>query len=118
MNKICSTRPTVSITLPAVKSVNWTGLSPERVDVTSFDWAGWKQYVSGLKDAGSLEITMAWPNADGAMTTWSCSGLVTRSTESPGETLTITLSRKRARKKPRTVPSSDSDFKNTNKEGP
>ena len=112
MGILCNTTPTVvanGVTLPAVKSVNWTGLGRETVDVTSFDSAGWKQYVAGLKDAGSLAveceyipdnaqqkyasggalygyyaatavtITCAWPNAAGSTTTWSCSGFLTSS---------------------------------------
>jgi len=110
MGILCKNTPTVtvdSVVLPAVKSVNWTGLGRETVDVTSFDSSGWKQYVAGLKDAGSLtveceyipdnaqqkyasggalygfyadtavSISCAWPNAAGSTTTWSCSGFLT-----------------------------------------
>lgn len=111
MGILCSITPTVvagGVTLPAVKSVNWTGLERETVDVTSFDSAGWKQYVSGLKDAGSLSIeceyipdnaqqnyatgalsgfasadavtiTVAWPNSAGSTTTWTATGFLTNS---------------------------------------
>lgn len=110
MGILCSITPTVvagGVTLPAVKSVNWTGLERETVDVTSFDSAGWKQYVSGLKDAGSLSIeceyipdnaqqnyetgalsgfasadavtiTVAWPNSAGSTTTWTATGFLTK----------------------------------------
>ena len=112
MGILCSTTPTVavnSVTLPAVKSANWTGLGRETVDVTSFDSAGWKQYVAGMKDAGSLSveceyipdnaqqkyapggalygynsatavtIEVSWPNAQGLTSKWSCNGFLTSS---------------------------------------
>jgi len=93
--------------LPAVKSANWTGVGRETVDVTSLDSDGWKQYVAGLKDAGTLAveceyipdnaqqkydtggalygyyadtavtISVAWPNAAGSTTIWSASGFLT-----------------------------------------
>ena len=96
-----------SVTLPAVKSCNWEGLGRDSVEVTSFDSNGWRQYVAGLKEPGTLsveceyipdnaqqkyasggalygfysqsavQITVAWPNSAGGTTTWMANGFLT-----------------------------------------
>ena len=113
MGIICTTTPTVvvnNVTLPEVTSVTWSGLGRDAVDVTSFDSAGWRQYVSGVKEPGTLEIEcfyipdnaeqkyapggalygfyaaeavtieVSWPNAAGSTTKWTANGFLTAAT--------------------------------------